>query len=126
MGLRKMDTEGLWMVNDSHIYIPDVDVSILHSNLTGEDSGRDESGYMHITWLRHDVLKVGIKYAMMTGDELAYMRNLMQGKEFSFKFPNEGTTKTIEGYTGEINATLYTRFGNVDIYKDVVINIVEK
>lgn len=125
MGLRKLDTEGLWMVNSSPIYIPEVDVSVLHSHLAAEDSGRDESGYMHIQWLREDILKVGIKYSMMTGDELSYMRQLMQGKEFYFTFPNENGTTTFMGYTGEINATLYTRFNGVDIYRDVTINITE-
>lgn len=125
MGLRKLDTEGLWMVNSDPIYIPDADVSVSHSHLAADGSGRDESGYMHIIWLRTDVLKVGIKYAAMAGPELEYMRNLMQGKEFYFTFPNENGTKTFLGYTGEINATLYTRFNGVDIYKDVSINIIE-
>lgn len=125
MGLRKLDTAGLWKVNSDPIYIPDVDVSVTHNHIAAEGSGRDETGYMHIIWLRTDMLKVGIKYAVMTGEELAYMRNLMQGKEFYFTFPDENSTKTFYGYTGEISATLYTRFNGVDIYKDVSINIIE-
>lgn len=125
MGLRKLDTKGLWMVNSNPIYIPDADISITHSHLASEDSGRDESGYMHIHWLRRDILKVGIKYALMTGDELEHLRNLMQGQEFQFTFPNENSTKTIHGYSGEITGTLYTRFNGVDIYKDVAVNVVE-
>ena len=125
MGLRKLDTEGLWMVGSNPIYIPDVDVSVSHSHLADEGSGRDEQGYMHIQWLRRDILKVGIKYAMMTGDELSYMRELMQGKEIDFTFPNENGKMTIKGYCGEINCTLYTRFDNIDIYKDVTINVIE-
>lgn len=125
MGLRKLDTEGMWMVNSNPIYIPDVDVSITHSHLAGEGSGRDESGYMHIQWLRRDIVKVGLKYAVMTGPELAYMRELMQGQEFNFTFPDENGTKTIYGYAGEITGSLYTRFNGVDIYKDVTVNVVE-
>lgn len=125
MGLRKLDTEGMWMVNSNPIYIPDTDISVSHSHLAAEGSGRDESGYMHIQWLRRDVLKVGIKYALLTGEELTYLRELMQGQEFYFTFPNENGTKTFYGYTGEISGTLYTRFNDLDIYKDVSINIIE-
>lgn len=125
MGLRKLDTEGLWMVNSDPIYVPDVDVSVSHNHIASEDSGRDESGYMHIIWLRSDMLKVGIKYAVMTGDELEHMRDLMQGKEFDFTFPDENGKKTFHGYTGEVSGTLYTRFNGIDIYKDISINIIE-
>ena len=125
MGLRKLDTEGLWMVNSNPIYIPDVDVSIEHNHLADEGSGRDEQGYMHIQWLRRNIAKVGIKYAVMTGEELTYMRELMQGQEFSFTYPDENEVRTIQGYTGDIKATLYTRFNGVDVYKDVSINVIE-
>lgn len=125
MDLRVLDTTGTWKVNDEPIYVPDAEIDIQHSNVASEDSGRDETGYMHIIWLRTDVLKVGLKYKLMTGDELKYMRERMQGKSFSFTFANENTVTTIQGYTGEINATLYTRLNGVDIYKDVSINVVE-
>ena len=125
MGLRKLDTERLWMVNSNPIYVPDVDVSVTHSHIADEGSGRDEQGYMHIQWLRRDVLKVGIKYAAMTGEELNYMRSLMQGQEFDFTFPNENGTTTFRGYVGEISGTLYTRFNGIDIYKDIAVNVIE-
>ena len=61
----------------------------------------------------------------MTGAELRYMRARMQGQEFSFTFADEGTSKTIQGYCGEVTASLYTTINGVDIYKDVAINVVE-
>ena len=125
MQIRELDTTGTWKVNNDPIYIPDADVSITHSHIASSDSGRDESGYMHIIWLRPDVYKVGLRYALMTGPELNYMRTRMQGKEFSFTFADEGTVKTIQGYSGEITATLYTQLDGVNIYKDVAINVVE-
>lgn len=126
MGLRKLDNTGTWMVNSSPIYIPDADITIEHNNLVSEASGRDESGYNHIKWLRRDVRKVGLRYAMMTGDELKYLRNLMQGQEFEFTYAEENGTTTIDAYTGEMQATLFTRIGGVDIYKDVSVNVIEK
>ena len=125
MHIRELDTTGTWQVNGEPIYIPDAEVSITHSHIASSDSGRDESGYMHIIWLREDVCKVGIKYALMTGSELEYIRSRMQGKEFSFTFADENTTKTIQGYSGEVTATLYTRFNGVDIYKNVSVNVIE-
>lgn len=126
MGLRKLDDQGMWKVNDTPIYIPDVNVSIQYNHLAGEDSGRDESGYMHITWLRRNLAKVGLKYAMMTGDEYAYMLDLMHGQEFEFTYADKNGTHTIQGYTGDVSGTLYTRFNGIDIYKDVTINVIEK
>ena len=125
MGIRKLDTTNRWMVNDTPIYIPDIDTSLLHSSIASESSGRTEDGVMHIEWLRTDVVKKGLKYSLMTGEELAYMRELMQGKVFRFTFPDEVGTRTIEGYTSEINATLYTEYSGVLIYKDVTINVIE-
>lgn len=126
MGLRKLDTENMWKVNDSPIYVPDTDVGVEYNSLASEDSGRDESGYMHIVWVRTDIRKVKLKYALMTGEELAYMRNLMQGKDFYFTYADEQQPKTFYGYTSNINATLYTKFGDTLIYKDVSINVIEQ
>lgn len=126
MGLRKLDTTGMWKVNDSPIYVPDTDVGIEYHSLASEDSGRDESGYMHIVWVRTDLRKVKLKYALMTGEELAYMRNLMQGKEFLFTYADENKASTFQAYTSKIDATLYTKIGDVLIYKDVSINAIEK
>ena len=125
MNFRELDTLGVWAVNDEPIYVPDADVSIQHSHIASPESGRDESGYMHIIWLRQDVHKVGLKYKLMSGEELEYMRNMMQGKTFSFTFAHENNSKTIQAYTGEINAVLYTRIDDTDIYKDVQINVIE-
>lgn len=125
MQIRELDTTGTWQVNGEPIYIPDAEVSITHSHIASSDSGRDESGYMHIIWLRTDVYKVGIRYALMTGSELNYIRSRMQGREFSFTFVDEGTKKTIRGYCGEVTATLYTKLNGVNIYKDVAANVIE-
>ena len=125
MGLRKLDTTGRWKVNGDPIYVPDVDGSVLHSSIASESSGRTEDGVMHIEWLRTDIFKQGLKYALMTGEELEYMLSRMQGKVFRFTCPHGTGTKTIEAYVAETNATLYTEFQGVLIYKDVAINVIE-
>lgn len=125
MGLRKLDTTGRWKVNGDPIYVPDVDGSVLHSSIASESSGRTEDGVMHIEWLRTDIFKQGLKYALMTGEELEYMLSRMQGKVFRFTCPHGTSTKTVEAYVAETNATLYTEFQGVLIYKDVAINVIE-
>lgn len=125
MGFCKLDTTGRWSVNGTPIYVPSVDTSVLHSSIASESSGRTDDGVMHIEWLRSDVFKKGLKYALMTGAEWEYMINLMQGKVFTFTCPEGSGTKTITGYVAESNATLYTEFDGVLIYKDISINVVE-
>lgn len=128
MTINKLDTDGYWMVGSSHIYIPATPCKIEHSNVVGSSSGRDESGVMHIDWVRRDVRKVFLKYNAITKTELAYMMNLMQGKEFTFKFLDQGTVKTIDAYVGESNYEFYSYSSAYDegVYVNFEIHVVEK
>lgn len=108
MTINKLDTDGKWMVGSSHIYIPSTPCKVEHSNVAGPSSGRDESGVMHIDWLRRDVRKVLMKYNVISASELAYMMGLMQGKEFTFKFYDQGSVKTMSAYVGESNYDFYS------------------
>lgn len=96
MTINKLDTQGYWMVGNNHIYIPSTPCKVEHSNVTAAETGRDETGYMHIYWLRRDVRKVFLKYNAITESEVAYLEGLMQGKEFTFKFLDQGAVQTIE------------------------------
>lgn len=126
MGLRKLDSTGSWKVNADPIYIPDADIAVEFNSLASEDSGRDESGYMHIIWVRSNIRKVSLKYALMTESELEYMTSRMQGKEFEFTFVDVGGVHTMNAYTSNIQATLYTTFNGINIYKDISISVIEK
>lgn len=128
MGIAQLDTNGRWMVDSSEIYIPAPDIQIQHTNVASSDSGRTEDGVMHIDWVRRDVVKVNLKYNAITGDEVKYMLNLMQGKEFQFKYYDFGEIKTISAYCGECSYTkyndaLYTSEGG--LYTDFSINVIE-
>ena len=128
MTINKLDTQGYWMVGSSHIYIPSTPCKVEHSNVVGSGSGRDESGVMHIDWLRRDVRKVFLKYNAITKTELAYMMNLMQGKEFTFKFFDQGAVQTISAYVGESNYEFYSYSSAYDegVYVNFEIHVVEK
>jgi hypothetical protein len=100
------DTMGYWMVDGNHIYVPsESGVKVEHENIVSSDSGRDEAGYMHITWVRPDVRKVLLTYEKITADAVHEMIELMQGKTFSFTYYDNGI-KTMDGYCGKNSYTI--------------------
>lgn len=117
-----------WTVDGTQIYIPACDIQIQHTNIASSDSGRTEDGIMHIDWVRRDIVKVNLQWKVMTGEELAYVMNLLQGKEFTFVYYDMGSTHSIDAYCGE---STYTKYSDVlaaesgGIYTDVAINVIE-
>ena len=126
MTINKLDTQGYWAVNGTPIYVPASPCKVEHSNVTASSTGRDESGYMHIGWLRRDVRKVFLEWKYMTASELAYIMNLMQGKEFTFTFRDQGATKTMNAYVGECSYEFYSYAGADELYQNMSINVIEK
>jgi len=123
-----LDTAGKWMVDSSHIYIPSTPCKVEHSNVVGSASGRDESGVMHIDWVRRDVRKVYLHYNAMTKTELSTIMSLMQGKEFTFKFLDQGSVKSMNAYVGESSYEFYS-YSSVyseAVYVNVEIHVIEK
>ncbi len=125
MNVNVLDTRGWWRVNNSAIYIPATPCKVEHSNVTGSSTGRSEDGIMRIDWLRRDVRKVFLTYKVMTKSELNYMLNLMQGKEFTFTFRDQGSTQTMQAYTGESSYNFYSYALGEELYTDVSINAIE-
>lgn len=126
MGINHFDPNDRWKVGDKPIYEPSAGVSIQHENIAGSSSGRTEDGVMHIDWVRRDVRKIGLKWSAMTEDELNYTIDLMQGKEYQFKFPDRGTSYTINAYSSNCSYTMYTYADGEPLYTDVSINVIEK
>lgn len=125
MAINQLDTDGYWMVGDSHIYVPSIPCKVEHSNIAGSSTGRDESGVMHIDWVRRDVRKVFLTYKAITASELAYLMNLMQGKEFTFKFYDQGAVQTMSAYAGESSYEFYNYSGTEPVYQNFSINVIE-
>lgn len=117
-----------WRVNGTPIYRPAMNgVNIAHDNIAASDSGRDESGYMHIRWVRTDVVKVSLTYPKLTGNQVTYLVDLMQGKEFTFTYEDNGS-KSIYGYTGKITYDQQLLNHHADeggTYTNVQVNVVE-
>lgn len=119
-------SDGKWAVNGTPIYEPSKS-DFCHDNMVSSDSGRVETGKMHITWIRGDIRKVNLTYNVLTGAEVEYMVNLMQGKQFQFTYEDNGS-KTIDAYTGKCTYSqhtlaLYPEEGG--IYTDFKINVIE-
>ena len=123
--MAKLDAAGEWMVNDKHLYIPSNGIRVEHTNLAGSSSGRTEDGVMHIDWVRRDIRKVNLQWKMLTGTELNYILDLMQGKEFTLTFKDRGKVQTMSAYSSESSYTYYSAALGEDIYTDVSINAIE-
>lgn len=125
MTINKLDTNGYWAVDGTPIYVPATPCKIEHSNIAGSSTGRDESGVMHIDWVRRDVRKVFLTYGALTGRELDYMMNLMQGKEFTFTFLDGNSVRTMQAYVGESSYNSYSYALGDKIYTDFSMNVIE-
>lgn len=111
-----------WKVDGSPIYEPSIDVTIQHENVAGSSSGRTEDGVMNIDWVRTDIRKVTIPYKVMSLEELNFMVGKLQGREFSFTFPDRGQSYTIDAYCSNCSYTMHTD----SIYTNVKFSIIEK
>ena len=128
LNINKKDTDGYWMVDSYHIYIPSTPCKVEHSNVTGSSTGRSEDGVMRIDWLRRDVRKVYLKYNAITKTELAYMMSKLQGKEFTFKFLDQGAVQEMSAYVGESSYEFYSYSSAYDeaVYVNFEIHVIEK
>lgn len=133
MAIARLDSGSNWGVSFdggttwTGIYVPAPNLKFEHTNVASSDSGRTEDGVMHINWVRTDVRKVNLLYSAISGDEKDFMVNLMQGKEFRFRYWDNGV-KEFDGYCGESNYELYSsvhRASEGGIYTNFSINVIE-
>lgn len=101
MGIGRLNNH--WKVNSTPIYEPSAGMKILHTSISSADSGRTEDGYMHNTWVRQDIIKIDLAWKALTGDEVAYLISLVQGKEFTLTYYEFGSEHTAEVYVAEVN-----------------------
>ena len=123
------ELDNAWTVSGVPIYRPSQGgINISHDNIVAPQSGRDEAGYMHIIWVRTDVRKVSLTYNKLTGNQVKYMVDLMQGKEFTFAYPDGNDVIIFPAYCGKITydqkrLDLYADEGGV--YTNIQVNIIE-
>ena len=125
--INTLDASSQWMADSTHLYIPSTPCKVEHSNVVGAESGRDESGLMHIDWVARDKRKVFLHYNAMSASELSVMVSALQGKEFSFKYLDMGSVVTMDAYCGECTYQFYTNSNLYDeaIYTEVEFHVIE-
>ena len=126
MGIASKCTNGYWAIDGEPIYVPS-GVEISHENIVTSDSGRVESGYMHVTFVRGDVRTVQLEFDHITGYEVAFMRELTQGRVFELTFYDNGI-QVMQGYVGRTsyeqkNLGVYTDEGGE--YENYKFNVIE-
>ena len=126
MGICKICSNGYWAVDGTPIYVPS-SVTIGDDNIVTSDSGRAESGKMYISWVRPHVRTIRLTYDSITGQEVAFLHNLMQGKEFTFTYYDNGF-KNMAAYAGKDSYTqknLGSYVSEGGEYKDYSIDVIE-
>lgn len=126
MGIGRLTDK--YTVNGSQLYAPTHDgVNVGHDNIVSSDSGRTEAGIMHIRWVRPDVRKVSLSWDRLTGNEVARIVSLMQGKEFTFGYYDNGM-QSMHGYCGKVEydvVSLARHASEGGLYKNIKANVVE-
>lgn len=79
----------LFLINGKQMFAPDEDVGVSYSDLDADDSGRDESGYMHRIVVRYKVGTWSFEYASITEAEKRYLEELFgETPDFDFSHPD--------------------------------------
>lgn len=127
MGICKIDTNGHWAVDGKPIYIPTT-VNVKNNSVLSSDSKMAESGVQYLTWIRRKRRTIRITYDSISSEEVAFLNDLMQGKEFDFTFYDNGI-QTIRAFAradtyNPHRMNVYPEYGG--LYKNYSIEIEEK
>lgn len=127
MSIGKM-SDGRWAVNGTPIYTPAPSTQIDHESIQSADTGRTEDGTMHIDWVRTNMVKVNMTWSHLTGREVAYLEQLMMGREFILTYFDKGARHTASVYVSKVTYkkvtdALYASEGG--LYSDIAINAIE-
>lgn len=114
-----------FLIDGVPILDPDEGVEVSRSDLDSEDSGRDESGFMHRTVVREKVKTWAFSYAVLTADEYASIMDLFSGKPtFQVTYVDEkGNSKQTMAYCSKNSVTVHNH--RTGLYKNLKFNIIE-
>ena len=109
------------------IFDPSAELPFEHTNLVGSDTGWSEGGANFISWVQRDIVKVNLRYTRMTASELAYMKNLLQGHEYIFRYYDVYEVCTANSYTGDMQ---YNKISEAwrngeELYGDCEMHVIE-
>lgn len=117
----------IFRINGKPMFAPDEDVGVSYSDLDADDSGRDESGYMHRIVVRYKLGTWSFEYASITEEEKRYMEELFgDTPDFDFTHPdrlNAEKEVTVKAYRSKYGLSWHNaRKGQWRNYK---FNIIE-
>ena len=86
-----------------------------YESIVSEDTGRTDDGVMHITWVKPIIRKYSIEMPPCSYADASAILSLVQGKTYQFTIfdPLSNSEKTINAYTSNSNA---------DVYSGVILN----
>lgn len=121
------ELSNVWKINGQAIYTPDINTKIELESIAGDSSGRTDDGIMHIDWIRPSMRKIYIRYSVMTTNEMAFVLNLIQGKEYALTYPDPILgVRTIDCYTSNSSTELYSAVLYNSLWRNVTFNCIEK
>ena len=99
----------LFLINGRPMLAPDEDVGVSYADLDADDSGRDETGYMHRIVVRYKLGTWSFEYASITEAEKRYLEELFgEMPDFDFTHPdrlNAEKQVTVKAYRSKYNTS---------------------
>lgn len=114
-------------INGKPMFAPDEEVSLSFSDLDGNESGRDEGGYMHRIVIRYHVGTWSFSYQYITEEEMQYMESLFaNAPDFEFTRPDRldpGKLVTTRCYRSKYS--IVWKNARTGQYRNYKFNIIE-
>lgn len=117
----------LFLINGKQMFAPDEDVGVSYSDLDADDSGRDESGYMHRIVVRYKVGTWSFEYSSISEAEKRYLEELFgETPDFDFTHPDRVNAEkqvTCKAYRTKYNISW--RNARTGQWRNYKFNIIE-
>lgn len=113
-------------INNKPMLAPDSEVAMSFADLDSEESGRDESGYMHRVVVAYKVGTWSFTYSNITDAEKEYIDGLFQNSpDFEFVHPDRtrpGALRVIRAYRS--NYGVSWKSAKTGLWKNYSFNII--
>jgi hypothetical protein len=118
--------DAFYAVDGTPMLTPDMEMAEMETDIDEEDSGRDESQFMHRFVAREKVRTWAFSYAIVDGEDLAYTKALFAGRPtFLFSYEENGKKKTVEAYCSKLNYKKCRGPCAHGLYKELKFNIIQ-
>lgn len=102
-------------------------IKISYDSLTSDDSGRTDDGVMHIYWIYRKIRKLTIEMPPCTASDISILFQKVQGRVYNITYydPLIDGEKTIEVYTSDSSADMYSGVVNNGTWKGIQFNAIQ-